>query len=383
MRAVVLLLASLSLLGCPPERRTGDDDDATDAFDDDDATAPCDLVAWWPDLDGDGYGDDGVEPNFDCVAGGATRPLDCDDTNPDIHPDGVEVCNEVDDDCDGAIDGADVADPPIWYPDEDGDGWGDVGSPMAVCDPPPNMVTNGDDCDDNDDAIVPGIEYCPWDRRGTSCADILALDHDEGDGVYRIDYDGPGPELPIVVYCDMTTDGGGWAAILNPEDMVARAPLGTERTAVALSGGGGAGCGVSPPIFADPQLGSYRLRGSTCGDHTGEWTFRWSNVFEAEDVRFTAVVQGFVDRSLELNGELITPTETTTVNGTCDHFNGSGTVVEPDVNQCTTQEHDQPPRLFPGALDGDDLEVVVRAGPACSPTCSYSAGFALHRLWVR
>ncbi len=104
---------------------------------------------------------------------------------------------------------------------------------------------------------------------------------------------------------------------------------------------------------------------------------------QPEDVRFTAVVQGFVDRSLELNGELITPTEATTVNGTCDHFNGSGVVVEPDVNQCTNQEHDQPPRLFPGALGGDDLEVVVRAGPACSPRCSYAAGFTLHRLWVR
>lgn len=33
---------------------------------------------------------------------------------------------------------------------------------------------------------------------------------DIGDGVYRIDPDGPGPIQPYDVYCNMTLDGGGW-----------------------------------------------------------------------------------------------------------------------------------------------------------------------------
>ena len=47
------------------------------------------------DLDGDGYGTDP----------GCPTP-DCDDGNRSIHPHGVEACNGLDDDCDGAIDEA-------------------------------------------------------------------------------------------------------------------------------------------------------------------------------------------------------------------------------------------------------------------------------------
>ena len=45
------------------------------------------------DGDGDGYYPDG----------------DCDDSDPDVHPDADEICDDgVDNDCDGATDGADV-----------------------------------------------------------------------------------------------------------------------------------------------------------------------------------------------------------------------------------------------------------------------------------
>lgn len=40
------------------------------------------------DLDGDGYG----------------SYIDCDDTNPDIHPGAIELCNDIDEDCDGIAD---------------------------------------------------------------------------------------------------------------------------------------------------------------------------------------------------------------------------------------------------------------------------------------
>jgi hypothetical protein len=44
----------------------------------------------------------------------------------------------------------------------------------------------------------------------TSCRAIRDSGWSIGDGTYTIDADGSGPDAPFGVYCDMTTDGGGW-----------------------------------------------------------------------------------------------------------------------------------------------------------------------------
>lgn len=58
------------------------------------------------DEDGDGFGVDetGVPTNGNCPAGTVPFGGDCDDTNPSVHPGAAEICNGIDDNCNGEID---------------------------------------------------------------------------------------------------------------------------------------------------------------------------------------------------------------------------------------------------------------------------------------
>ncbi len=49
----------------------------------------------------------------------------------------------------------------------------------------------------------------------TSCKDALDNDILTMSGVITIDPDGAGPEMPLEVYCDQETDGGGWALVYS------------------------------------------------------------------------------------------------------------------------------------------------------------------------
>jgi large repetitive protein len=64
-----------------------------------------------------------------------------------------------------------------------------------------------------DMSVSPRLGAMPSDP-GDSCLDILDEGASTGDGVYWIDLG----EGPILVDCDMITDGGGWTAIISPDD---------------------------------------------------------------------------------------------------------------------------------------------------------------------
>jgi hypothetical protein len=88
------------------------------------------------DADGDGY----------------TEDVDCDDDDPDVHPDAEEVCDGVDNDCAGGVDN-DVG--PWWYLDADDDDYGDASNSLQACNEPADHVDNDEDCDDSDNLIHP------------------------------------------------------------------------------------------------------------------------------------------------------------------------------------------------------------------------------------
>jgi hypothetical protein len=74
---------------------------------DDDCNAVADdglpTFTVYVDADSDGYGDGTAYTACDVPTGTTTVPGDCDDTLPDVHPGGTEVCNDgLDSDCDGA-----------------------------------------------------------------------------------------------------------------------------------------------------------------------------------------------------------------------------------------------------------------------------------------
>ncbi len=89
-----------------------------------------------------------------------------------------ELCNGVDDDCDGLVD-EDPIDGTAYYIDLDADGFGDSSSPpVSACTAPPGHVGNPDDCDDSDPDIHPGApEFCDGvDQDCDGTADDGAVD---------------------------------------------------------------------------------------------------------------------------------------------------------------------------------------------------------------
>ena len=104
-------------------------------------------TAYYMDADADGFGDLSIE-TLDCVAptGYVSDATDCSDLNAMISPAGIEVCNEVDDDCDNEIDEFVQTE---FYADGDGDGFGDINTTTYACTVPVGYVMNANDCDDN------------------------------------------------------------------------------------------------------------------------------------------------------------------------------------------------------------------------------------------
>ncbi len=151
--------------------------------------SPVDTQVEWADADGDGH----------------TEDVDCDDADAAIHPEAEEVCDGLDNDCDGLADDEDegVTGTWIWFPDVDGDGFGNAAGRLEACVAPAGYVADGTDCDDLNAA------YNPW--------------ADESDCTDPEDYNCDGS----VGFADV--DGDGFAACQDCDDSTATSsPLGIE-----------------------------------------------------------------------------------------------------------------------------------------------------------
>ena len=118
--------------------------------------------SWYDDDDGDGYGDSSAATTACAAASGqVSTPGDCDDADSAIHPAATELCNGIDDDCDGSVDPGTSADATTWYTDSDDDGYGDPATAASACAATSGQVADDSDCDDGDAAIHPAAtELC-------------------------------------------------------------------------------------------------------------------------------------------------------------------------------------------------------------------------------
>ena len=190
----------------------GIDNDCNGVLDDDYAV---DAVTWYEDSDGDSYGDI-TSTITACAApsGYVSDDTDCDDTDAAVNPGATEVCNGIDDDCDGDIDtddsSLDASTSITYYKDSDGDGYGDGGTSTDACEPPTGYVTDDSDCDDTNAAVNPGAtEVCNGiddDCDGDIDDDDASLDASTASTYYRdADSDGYGDASSSLLACNLPT----------------------------------------------------------------------------------------------------------------------------------------------------------------------------------
>ena len=183
-------------------------------------------TTYFADADGDGYGDPEIVIR-DCTQpeNYVTDNTDCNDSYNTIYPGATELCDGLDNDCDGQIDDNVVYN--SYYLDNDGDGYGDPNNIVSGCTAPSGYVSNNTDCNDNDINIYIGATCDDGDActindiidANCGCSGTTAPDSD-GDGVCdtldvcdggddTIDTDGDG--IPDDCDCDFmaTTNFSG------------------------------------------------------------------------------------------------------------------------------------------------------------------------------
>ena len=141
---------------------------------------------------------------------------DCDDNNATVNPDADEVCDGIDNNCDGRVDEGLILE---YYADLDGDGYGDALTTVSACTLPDGYVKVAGDCNDASSAIHPGQEDVCGDDIDYNCDGSTGFDDLDGDGVAACeDCDDTDSEVGSTSLFTFDADGDGYGGVGNPTE---------------------------------------------------------------------------------------------------------------------------------------------------------------------
>jgi hypothetical protein len=89
---------------------------------------------------------------------GFVSDVDCNDNDNLTYPNAVEICDGIDNDCNGVVDDDYATGGVAYYVDSDGDGYGVARLVRTACTAPEGFVANADDCDDDNGDIHPAAD---------------------------------------------------------------------------------------------------------------------------------------------------------------------------------------------------------------------------------
>jgi hypothetical protein len=272
-----------------------------------------------PDKDGDGY----------------DASVDCNDNDANVRPNIGEKCNSIDDNCDGQIDEVGAFYAPIWYPDGDGDDFGDSSLAIQQCTQPEGYIEVGGDCDDTDRSIRPDAEE-DCDEIDNNCNGVIDADADTADTWYE-DADGDGAGNPDVSEVTCTPDEG-W--VTNKDDCDDEdATLNPDTIWYADEDGDGLGDSETS-VTRCIQPGGYVDNGDDCDDaNSNITTGSWYSDLDLDGYGMDLIAENTCEQ----------PLDSVAVGGDCDDLNDQ---VHPDQEDgCDDVDND-----CDGSIDEDCVE---------------------------